>query len=97
MNLYYTPMSNDVFQEVKQNCFSLWKVIDTDNYGYAEEKQVRIVNLENIQDNGMTMVAMFDICNQKKLSNMLSEKANSEISQRLAAGGTPTEINVFLN
>ena len=66
--LYYTAPSDKVFEEVKEKAIELWKEVDTDNekYGYASSKINRIKDLENIEDNLMCMVNMFD-CNNQSL------------------------------
>jgi hypothetical protein len=95
--LYYTPPSDEVFQEVKSKAMILWKVVDTDNdeFGYATEKINRITDIENVGDNLMYIVAMFDIDNQKLLATELSKKARKEIRERMIDGGTPEFYIVF--
>ena len=79
-------MTEDSFQEVKEGAIQIWRTYD-DTHGYATEKINRIKDLQNIQDNGMYIVAMFDMDNQRKLSGMLSSEAKKEIRDRLIAGG----------
>lgn len=86
MDNYYTPLSDDVFDEVKRGCIAVWNKYD-DTYGYATGKIDRIKDLENIQDNGMSMVAMFDRDNRAKLGHKLSVKAKQELNARFQAGG----------
>lgn len=83
--LYYTPPPENIFREVQKKAIELWREIDTDNdkYGYASEKIGRIKDLQNLQDNFMYIVAMFDPNNQHKLFQKLSTKANIEILRRL--------------
>lgn len=96
--LYYTKMSEECFQELKLAAIELWKEIDTDNdaYGYATGKISKIKDLENISDNGMYMVAMFDWHNQGLLAGKISEVTKKEIAERMSAGGTPMLYNPFL-
>ncbi len=96
-NLYYISPSDEIFEEVKNKAMELWRVIDTDNdkYGYATEKINRIKDLENFSDNLMSIVAMFDILNQRNLANSLSGKAKQEIRNRLIDGGQPIGLIVF--
>lgn len=91
-------MSQEVFEEVKKTCMEVWELVDTDNdkYGYATEKKNRIKDLENVSDNGMYMIAMFDLKNQALVSALLSNDARDEVAERLAAGGTPKIYNPFL-
>lgn len=97
MKLYYTPPSQEIFDEVKQKAMYLWKEIDTDNdkYGYTTEKISRIKDITNIQDNMMFMVAMFDIHNQEALASLLSDQARTAIRERMVDGGNPIEYIVF--
>ena len=94
--LYYTPPSQEIFDEVKAKAIVLWKVVDRDNdkYGYATEKIGRIKDLKNVEDNVMFIVAMFDINNQKLLAGELSEEARQAIRERMIDGGGE-EYNVF--
>jgi len=91
---YYTPPSDKIFEEIKEKSIEIWKTYD-DSYGYATEKTDRIKDLKNIQDNGMTMVAMFDSENQVKLANTLSDEAKMAIRDRMIAGGTPPQYITF--
>lgn len=95
--LYYTPPMQRHFQEVKEVAMELWKEIDTDNdkYGYATEKINRIKDIDNVSDNFMYMVAMFDIGNQRLLANKLTEETKKEIRERMVDGGQPEEYIVF--
>jgi len=64
--LYYIAPSDELFEEVKREAIKLWLEIDTDNdkFGYATEKINRIKDIQNVSDNFMYIVAMFDINNQ---------------------------------
>ncbi len=83
--LYYTPPSDEIFNEVKEKCKELWKEVDTDNdeYDYATEKINRIKDIKNVDDNFMYMIAMFDYINIQKLSKKLSAEAKQAIYERL--------------
>jgi len=94
MTDYYTPLSDKIFEEIKEKSIEIWKTYD-DSYGYATEKTDRIKDLKNIQDNGMTMVAMFDSENQIKFANTLSDEAKMAIRDRMIAGGTPPQYITF--
>lgn len=96
MNLYYIPPSEEIFNELKQKCIELWYTMD-DTIGYATEKVSKFKNIENIGDNFMYMVAMFDMENQRKLSMTLSRIVNKAISDRLKSAGVDPMYNVFNN
>lgn len=87
--LYYTAPSDEIFNEVKSSAMQLWREVDTDNdkYGYASGKIKQIENIQNVSDNFMYMVAMFDMNNQAKLVDKLTESACKEIKDRMIDGG----------
>lgn len=64
--LYYTPPSDRMFQEIKREAIKIWETYDN-TYGYVDEKVGRIKNLKNVEDNYMYMVSMFDPMNQARL------------------------------
>lgn len=92
--LYYTPPPQECFNEVKYQAMNLWSTMG-DEPSYAEEKIGRIKDIENISDNFMYMVAMFDMGNQGILASKLSEQTRDEIRNRMIAGGSPLEYIVF--
>ena len=94
-NLYYQAPTDEQFEEVKAKCIEIWNSYD-DNYGYATGKTDRIKNMKNIQDNVMSMIAMFDMNNMTKLSILLSSETRKAISDRFVVGGNPPEYNPFL-
>jgi len=94
-NLYYEAPTDEQFEEVKAKCIEIWNTYD-DTYGYATEKIDRIKNMENIKDNVMFMIAMFDMNNMTKLSILLSSETRKAISDRFVVGGNPYEYNPFL-
>lgn len=75
---YYTPMSEKSFQAIKQESIKIWSTYD-DTYNYATEKINRIKDLENIQDNAMYIIAMFDMSNISKLLSQLDEETLEEL------------------
>ena len=95
--LYYTAPSDECFEEVKVRAMELWKEVDTDNdaYGYATEKINRIKDIQNINDNFMYIVAMFDAGNQAKLAATLSEETRKQIRDRMIDGGNPPSMIPF--
>ena len=95
--LYYTPPKDEQFNELKEKAIELWKEVDSDNdkFGYATEKINRIKDLENVQDNFMYMVAMFDAGNQGKLATKLSSLTKLAVIERLIDGGASPEMIQF--
>jgi len=95
--LYYTPPRQELFEAVKSRAMELWKEVDTDNdkYGYATSKINQIKDIENVGDNFMYMVAMFDINNQRKLADRLAQETRDAIRERMIDGGNPEEYIVF--
>jgi hypothetical protein len=92
-NLYYIAPDQYIFEEVKSKCMEIWDTYD-DEYGYASEKKNEI-DVENVSDNFMYMIARFDSQNQRKLSSMLSEESKKQIRDRMLDGGTPVEYIYF--
>lgn len=95
--LYYTPPETELFNECKEACMELWKEVDTDNdkYGYATEKINRIKDIENVGDNFMYMVAMFDSTNQHLLAQKLGYDCRTAIRERMIDGGNPAFLIPF--
>ena len=91
-NLYYQPLPQPIFEEVKQACIKVWSEYEEP---YRSEKIDRIKDITNIEDNGMYMVAMFDSRNQMKLADLLSKAARTEIRNRIFAGGGDLATIVF--
>ena len=79
---YYTPPSQEVFDDIKQASIKVWQTMD-DTYGYATNKIKRIKDLENVQDNAWYMFAMFDIFNQAKLIDLVSPTTQEKIQEML--------------
>jgi len=92
--LYYTPPSDEIFEEVKEKAIEIWKGYDN-TYGYQDEKVNRIKDLQNVEDNVMYIVAMFDLGNQTKLANSLSHEARMAIKARMIDGGATVEALMF--
>lgn len=91
--LYYTPPSDEIFEEVKKASIAIWS--DYKDERYVNEKVDRIKDITNISDNMMYMVAMFDIQNQQALSRLLSEEAKTAIRARMIDGGQPDYLIPF--
>ena len=94
-NLYYEPPTDEQFNEVKDKTTEIWNSYP-DEFGYRSEKLNRIKYTENVGDNVMFLIAMFDIENQAILANKLSAETRKAISDRMIAGGNPPEYNPFL-
>ena len=92
--LYYTPPTEEIFNELKLVAIELWRTYD-DEFGYATEKINKIKDIQNVQDNFMYMVAMFDIGNQTRLSFMLSNNTAKAIRERMIDGGNEEQDIVF--
>lgn len=92
--LYYTPPSEEIFNEVKKAAIKIWKTYDNKG-GYVDDKVGRIKDIKNVSDNLMYIVAMFDSHNQRNLSVMISDEAREAISRRLKSGGLMDSLNVF--
>lgn len=72
--LYYIAPSDEIFNDIKTNAIKIWSGYD-DEFGYASEKIDRIKDIENVDDNYMYMVAMFDDNNQAKLYALLKPES----------------------
>jgi len=91
--LYYTPPSDEVFEEVRAAAIGVWKEYrDPD---YVAEKVGRIAEIKNVGDNVMYIVAMFDHENRSKLAARISGTARAAIYERMVDGGEPDYLNPF--
>lgn len=95
--LYYTPPTDKQFNEIKEKVIELLCEVDSDNdaYGYATSKIDRIKDIQNVSDNFMYIPAMFDIHNQERLVEKLSEETRKVIKERMIDGGNPPEYIRF--
>jgi len=92
--MYYTPPSEEIFQEVKRQAIEVW--IETNSVPmYTDEKIAKVIDIANIEDNFMYMVAMFDSKNQMKLAKKLSAEARQAIRERMIDGGNPQHLIAF--
>ncbi len=95
--LYYTAPNEEQFEEMKAKAIELW----TERYPadkspfYAEEKVNRIKDIQNVQDNFMYMVAMFDSNNQALLAEKLSPETRMAVRERMIDGGNPEYLIAF--
>lgn len=86
--LYYTPPSDECFNDLKTMAMTLWGLMG-DEDTYRQEKIGRIKDIQNVGDNFMYMVAMFDNNNQCRLAGMLNPETRREVRERMIDGGTP--------
>ena len=83
---YYTAPPDKCFNELKKEAIKIWETYD-DTHGYASSKVDKIKDIENVRDNFMYVVAMFDEPNQKKLAYAVSQETKDEVHNRIVAGG----------
>lgn len=69
-----TTPEEKVFNEIRDGAIEIWKTYD-DTYWYATEKIDRIKDLRNVTDNALYIISMFDLFNQRKLYEKLSQEA----------------------
>ena len=94
--LYYTPPTDEQFNELKEKAIEIWSSMG-DEPSYSQEKIGRIKDINNVGDNFMFMVAMFDQNNQRKLSDKLENETRVAVAERIKDGGSPDYYNVFLS
>ena len=92
--LYYTPPSDEIFEEVKTKSIEVWSEKNS-HPSYIDEKVDKIKSMENIEDNVMYIVAMFDEENMKLLADKLSTEAKTAIRGRMINGGCPDYLIPF--
>jgi len=92
--LYYTPPTDEEFNELKERAIEIWSTMG-DEPSYSQEKINGIKNIKNISDNFMYMVAMFDINNQSILAKKLSPKTRLSVKERMLDGGNPEYLIAF--
>lgn len=88
-NLYYEAPADEQFEELKKAALALWNT-----YGdpYRSEKVGRIKNIQNVHDNFMYILAMFDSLNQRKVAANLSIETKQALRDRLKAGGNTDDF-----
>ena len=77
LELYYTPPSEKVFNEIRNEAIKIWEI-----YG-ATSKINLIKELDNVDDNYMYIYAMFDHVNQEKLYDVLKPSTRKLIREAL--------------
>ena len=93
--LYYTPPTDEQFNELKEKAIEIWSTMG-DEPSYSQEKIGRIKDIENVGDNFMYIVAMFDQNNQQKLSDKLENETRGAVAERIKDGGAPDYYNAFI-
>ena len=71
---YNDTPDQKVFNEIKEAAIDIWKT-----YDYTTDKINRIKDIDNFKDNAWYIVAMFDIHNQAKLMEAVSEETKEQI------------------
>jgi len=74
---YNDTPDQKVFNEIKEVAIDIWKTDDPCNY--ATDKINRIKDIDNFKDNAWYIVAMFDLHNQAKLMEAVSEETKQQI------------------
>lgn len=87
--LYYTAPPDEAFEEVRAAALEVWGQYKGSPGGYYEEKAGRVRGMQNIKDNFMTLLAMFDTHNQRMAVRQLSEATKEELRSRMLDGGNP--------
>ena len=92
--LYYTPPEQEMFDEVKKWSINLWqkRYPENEHPYYAKEKTDKIKELQNVGDNFMYIIAMFDEENQRYLAMDLMPETRKAISERIIDGGAEDYI-----
>lgn len=89
---YDTPPSDAVFEELKRVAIAKWKTMGDERY--QKEKLGRIESLQNVGDNFMYILAMFDINNQIEVLSHCSPAVVEAVRERLA--GEETALTHYL-
>lgn len=71
--MFETP-SEEIYQEMKNKAVEIWNTYD-DTFWYRTEKLNIINSLDNVEDNAMVFYRMFDVVNQHKFLNWLSDES----------------------
>jgi hypothetical protein len=82
-DIYYTAPSDDTFNEIRDKAIAIWRTYD-DEHGYATQKIETIQKLENVRDNYMYIVGMFDPLNQDKLYFTLSKETAMRVLRAMS-------------
>lgn len=69
--------SDKLFNELKNAAIEVWQDYDN-SYGYVDEK-IAMMQFKNVGDNYGTIIGMFDVHNQRKLYDRVSNEAKELI------------------
>lgn len=93
MNLYYTAPSDEAFEDMRQAAARAWEKYKKDDPLYFHEKMEAVDRVQNVSDNFMYLLAMFDHKNQREcVSYFLLPETRKEVLARLIAGGNETYL-----
>lgn len=70
-------VTDELFNELKNAAMEVWQTYDN-TYGYVDEK-IAMMNFPNVKDNYGTIIGMFDVHNQRKLYDKVSDEAKALI------------------
>ena len=79
---YYTPPTQEIFDDIKQASIKVWETYD-DTHGYATVKINRIKDIKNVADNYGYIIAMFDSDNQLKVLKNLERNDSIELMNKI--------------
>lgn len=82
--LYYTAPSQECFDDMKSAALRVWSRY---NDPYRSEKLSQIEHVENIGDNFMYLLAMFDNLNQRHVGEIISKATRETARERMIEGG----------
>ena len=85
-NLYYQAPSDEAFEDMKKACTQVWGKYKDSPGGYMQGKVDRIKDIQNVKDNFMFMLAMFDQENQREAVRILSEDTKRAVRERMWRG-----------
>lgn len=88
--LYYTPPSKEVFEEVRNASIEIVGAKD-----YSKDDVNKLKSLRNVGDNFMWMIARFDVPNQRDLASRIGINARADITARMIDGGQEEQFIVF--
>ena len=92
--LYYIAPSDKLFDEMKFRAISIWRKCNNEG-GYVDDKLKRI-DIENVSDNFMYILAMFDKTNQRTLLSQASKELRVAVRERMVSGGAREEEMVMM-
>lgn len=84
-SLYYTAPSEAIFEDIKAAAIKIWQTYD-DQFGYASGKIERVNRVDNIQDNYMYLISMFDSTNEGILYHLVSADTRQLLNELRAEG-----------